>query len=88
MKKKYSKPALYAESFQLVEHISSLCSTDFKSVAGHADQFQCCFFDEITGEKLFLTDTYNCEVKDDDFEGTYFNCYEVSSDFQLPFAGS
>lgn len=41
MKKTYTKPALYAESFELSEHIASTCPGVAPGMATHADANTC-----------------------------------------------
>lgn len=87
MKKTYSKPELYAESFTLVEHIATLCSTDFKGIANHADENSCYFYDAEADKNIFVDGLGVC-TSFEDHGSTYFTCHESMSDETLSFAGS
>lgn len=52
LKKPYEKPALYAESFRLVEHISSLCAGTYGQ-AKQADALTCVYM--IGDEAMFYS---------------------------------
>lgn len=78
MKKTYSKPALYAESFELAEHIA-LCSgfsRDFVTVThwGDAANTTCTF--TTNGFALFASGNSGCSYKyDNNPEDFSIECY-------------
>ena len=83
MRKEYSKPQLYAEGFQLVEHISTGCfgaapqtgnSNPFHDAGG-------CWYVDSDGETYFTLDTTNCASTDGKIEqgadlSEFFFCYQ------------
>ena len=80
MKKSYQKPALYAEKFQLVEHISGAC--DMLGRASYKDASSC-NYDVGDGVKMFIGDANGCQAGSDpsggqmnpeDFTGFDFQC--------------
>lgn len=81
MKKTYSKPALYAESFELAEHIA-LCSgfTGVRPANNHWDKYNCAFMTE-TGFTLFTgTTTGGCALIEDPNQSVSVRCYNSPLD--------
>lgn len=63
--KAYEKPKLYAESFVLVEHISTNCSPDITSMATYHNLGEGCGVDiNGGGDIVFATET-NCAFHQD-----------------------
>lgn len=65
MKKTYSKPALYAESFELAEHIAA-CSgfnPDHRPTVGNHWSSSTCVFELDSGWTLF-SETIACQITD------------------------
>ena len=83
MKKQYVAPKVYAESFELVEHISGPCSTSGQ--ANHIDYSSCGFYnDGDSGQTIFLNaNTAKCnycpfetdEEVEAEFDGTFNECH-------------
>ena len=80
MKKEYQKPTLFAESFQMVEHIADGCDGAFDQSGNqqrYHDGRSCQYLDQ-NGERFFTADTTACEdvqpVFFDVVEGL-FECY-------------
>ena len=84
MRKSYQKPALYAETFELVEHIAN-CEGAFNQ-RGYSMRFKegigCQYYDPSTQETFFIEGGTACVGEGvtalpdmDSFEG-FFNCYQ------------
>lgn len=74
MRKPYQKPELYAESFRLVEHISSVCgNARYHSVSNSVDQYSCSF--EFDDELLFVSTGNGCTAIRDAEDIGPFDCY-------------
>lgn len=76
MKKTYSKPALYAESFELAEHIA-LCSGYKAGVITitHWNDGVCTFQYTAGGSVLFNTTAAGTACDADYFPGMALECY-------------
>lgn len=93
MRKEYSKPQLYAESFQMVEHIAIGC-TGAAPQTGNSNPFHGagnCLYMDSDGETYFTLDTTNCANADGqvepgaDLSGLFF-CYQgPSGGYATPF---
>ena len=57
IKKDYQKPALFAERFELMEHIADNCSMGKGASANYRNSGECSYTD--ANVTLFLTDTVN-----------------------------
>ena len=76
--KAYEKPMVFAESFELMEHISGICTEDFFDLATHRGTDKCGI--AINGKEIkpydlvFVTDTIcNFAQIDEDQNG---DCYQ------------
>lgn len=87
MKKTYVKPMLYAEEFQLVEHISLNCATDLYE-ASFSNGWLCSIRGKTSNQVMFTTnvsgcaganDIYDADWKDDEYMASYMTqlCYNV-----------
>lgn len=79
MKKTYIKPALFAESFQLLEHITSGCESALGYAHAHMTlsvDNPCAF--EFDGETLFTNYIEACRmIRDEEDVGAGIYCYNV-----------
>lgn len=82
MKKNYHKPALYVESFRMVEHIASGCTGAFPQTGNEVPYHigtSCLYMDE-EGNKYFTMDSAVCQDATPVPEGSpldgLFNCYQ------------
>lgn len=71
MKKTYSKPALYAERFELAAHIAA-CSGYFDGAATHTRASNCAF--QLGTQFVFMSSITDCalQVESDDYG---IDCY-------------
>lgn len=79
MKKTYSKPALYAESFELAEHIAA-CSgfnPNHRPTTSNHWSSATCVFELDTGWTLF-NDSSICQITDTN--SVIINCYNTVSE--------
>lgn len=76
MRKPYQKPELYAESFRLVEHISTGCVNARYNAKTNSGDGYTCYFD-YGNEKLFLNveNTTCTSYRDEEDLGAPFECY-------------
>ena len=89
MKKSYQKPALFAESFELMEHISGACG-EITGRASYRDAGSC-HYNVEDGKVLFVGGQNGCvddpgdgDLPDDKYVGaTYFCEYTFSEGFRL-----
>ena len=74
MKKTYSKPALYAESFELAEHIAACSGFNpaHRPATGNHWNSATCVFELDTGFTIF-NDPNICEITDPN--SVTINCY-------------
>ena len=91
MKKAYTKPALFAETFQMIEHIASGCLTVSGFQAMHNTAWTCAI--SVGGEVAFTTEVTSCAdnggvqydaevLKDHDFMSTLeinSQCYTTTN---------
>lgn len=95
MKKQYHRPAIYAESFQLCEHIGLSCPGIMPGSASHWDAGTCTFKD-VGGFTLFTESTQMCkdavntEVENAMYEnmvdGVVSECYNGFNGYAAAFA--
>ena len=93
MKKEYSKPELFAESFKVVEHIATICYNTayenqrwfFKNYANHGDPSNCTFTDPGDGSILFGSGDCTTII---DYNYYQLECYENAVEPMMAFAGS
>ena len=80
MKKPYQKPMLYAESFQLVEHIAG-CGYNLKQngdVSGFTDDWNTCTWKRSGDDfPMFTGSNQQCEIQVN-YDAFYTNCYEYT----------
>ena len=91
MKKAYSKPGIYAESFELVEHIASICAGAVGAAITTRDFESCAFIPEGYAEEdaVFTGDTAACKDKYTGSVDNYFiECYEIYNPGSHPFGSS
>ena len=87
MKKTYTKPMLYAEEFQLVEHITLTCAKD-AFIAHHSTGWTCSIeWNDNGKQRVMFTDqnsscdgavgAYEESMQNDDLMESYYNdtCY-------------
>lgn len=67
MRKVYEKPQLFAESFELTEHIGQNCNPDVFSLTTHRNSSDC--YVDFDGLHLFMSDTKQDCNFDQDEEG-------------------
>ena len=79
MKKQYTKPALYAESFRMAEHIATGCMMDTKPDGSlynkpthGADETTCAMWMGGDSSLNFFKETMDCAWSTED---TNLNCY-------------
>ena len=88
MKKIYEKPMLYAESYELVEHVAGGCGVDEMSTATTRDLSQCGFHINGNSAVAFQTESICQGYWNDDFgappDQTF--CYFAFQDTGLMFA--
>lgn len=81
MKKTYQKPAMYAESFRLTEHISSGCSPSptgpQEPKYGNFNNSKDCVYYLADGLTLFNTGSQDCLIPVDPGAGIVENCYNL-----------
>lgn len=77
MKKTYTKPALYAESFEMAEHIAA-CSgfTGNRPANNHWNASTCAFMTE-NSVTYFMESTGGCLLIADDPSQVYVDCYNT-----------
>ncbi len=87
MKKDYQKPALYAESFVLAEHISSGCKVDSHWGSGNGPTFNenttTCTYSLNYGDwQVFGGTLVSCGTPafDDSWDDTDLQCYDAFQD--------
>lgn len=91
MKKPYCKPEVYAESFELVEHIATVCAGAVGSAITTRDYSDCAFIPEgfDRSEAVFTSNTTACIDKYTGSVDNYFiECYEIYSTGAHPFGSS
>ena len=84
MRKSYQKPALFAETFELTEHIAN-CEGAYNQ-REYATRFKegigCQYYDPSTGERFFLAGGTACvgegvtALPDGDYSTGFFDCYQ------------
>lgn len=88
MKKIYEKPMLYAESYELVEHVAGSCALDGMNQPTHRDLSQCGF--EVNGGSAiaFQTKSVCLNWWNDDFDAPLNDifCYNTFLDTAAMFA--
>ena len=67
MKQIYEKPVLYAESFELLEHIGTNCNPDAFALTNAKNSSDC--YVDFDGLHLFMSDTKQDCNYDQDVEG-------------------
>ena len=89
MRKAYQKPSVYAESFELAEHIAGPCSV--LGLANHIDLSSCGFKNDESGF-LFLNSNaskcdynpYPSDAEAEDIESTLNEChYTFDNEYAL-----
>lgn len=95
MKKPYQRPAIYAESFQLCEHIGMSCPGIMPGSALHQDANNCTFKD-VGGFTLFTQSTPMCEdavntgvenaMYENMVDGVVSECYNGFNGYAAAFA--
>lgn len=64
MKKKYSKPILLIESFQMVEHIAAFCVTKENVTSANYQDSSLCYYSDGAAS-LFQDGVAGCSIIDD-----------------------
>lgn len=85
MKKTYTKPALYAESFELAESIALTCTGTQPGASTHWNSSTCAFKLDSTGiNTLFTIGTNGCTQTG--YEDSSVNCYNTLENNMAPFS--
>lgn len=80
MKKAYSKPALFAESFELAEHIALCSGYDGTNNTANHWSTNCRFNDPDTGVAMFLSSENGCVELYADRTKVKVDCYNAPTD--------
>lgn len=88
MKKAYEKPMLYAESYELMEHVAGGCALDGMNMPTHRDTTKCGF--RVNGGNAIAYQTANVCIGwwNDDFDEPFDDifCYNTFLDTSAMFA--
>lgn len=83
MKRKYSKPELYYERYELSSNIAGNCATGLPVVGINSTDYQTCTVNVGGGDLLFLTEVIGCNTLP--IEGDRF-CYQSFSTNEMLFS--
>ena len=86
MKKTYTKPALYAESFELAESIALTCAGTQPGASTHWSSSTCAFKLDSTGTNAFFSVGIVSACTTTGYDDSTVNCYNTLENGMLPFS--
>lgn len=86
MKKTYSKPALYAESFELAESIAMTCAGTQPGASTHWNSSTCAFKLDAAGTNAVFNVGVVPACTQTGYEDSFVSCYNTLENNMAPFS--